>query len=153
MAAPLEKKKRVVPPLDVDGDDFNSVLGLIESESDRGCILVLGAWLDEALGELLRSLLVQHGQTLKDLFEGPSAALGTFSSRINMAHGLGLIARDEYTALHQIRDLRNAAAHFDKKGQTGAFVVDFGDLSISKQAEALAILERITRARPFTSHA
>ena len=115
----------------------------LEGESDRGCMLVVGAWLDELLGHLLEASIVSHGPTRKALFEEPNAPLATFSGRINLAHGLGLIAQDEYEALHQIRSLRNTAAHFEKKKLARGFITGFEDETVASQVRALKVLDKI----------
>jgi len=58
-------------------------------ESDRGAAVVGVAFLDELLGRLLKSRMLD-GKTTEDLFEG-SSPLATFSARINVAYCLGCI--------------------------------------------------------------
>lgn len=125
----MSKTKAPILP---DGEDTGAVFELVAKESDRGCILVVGAWLDELLGALLDAKLVPHKATLNDLFGGPNAPLGSFSARINMAHGLGLIAEDEWNSLHKIRGLRNIAAHFEKKGDGRGFLIDFEEPKVAE---------------------
>lgn len=100
-------------PSEVDNEDAKAVLAIVANESDRGCALVIAEWLSEALRELIgASLVVQANQT--EIFNGPTTPLGTFSSRVRIAHALGLLEKSEHEALNAIRQVRNKAAHFDK---------------------------------------
>lgn len=136
----MSKVTKAKAPILPDGEETAAVFEVIEKESDRGAVLVVGAWLDELLGALLATKLVDHAATLKDLFGGPSAPLGSFSARINMAHGLGLIAEDEWNSLHKMRGVRNAAAHFDKKADGRGFVIDFDDEKLTAKVMAIDLL-------------
>ena len=72
---------------------FEEFWSLLEDESSRGLAIVIAAYLDEKLGAML-------GQPK-----------GSFDSRINNALAVGLLTRNEYDDLHEIRKLRNAFAH------------------------------------------
>jgi len=84
-------------------------------ESDKGCVLLIGSMLENALGHLHEtSILANVGTT--DIFKklkdnrGP---LSDFYSRINLAFAFRLISKDLFEALHIFRKLRNEAAHCD----------------------------------------
>ncbi len=107
---------------------------LVESESDRGAILILGAYIDELLDDLVRAACVsdEAGETLLE-FRRPA---GDFSSRIDLCTAFGLIHSSEQKALHILRRIRNAAAHFDNKGRgfdvlfsSEATIVQVGELA------------------------
>ena len=88
---------------------------LVEHESDRGAILILGAYIEELLGELIRSACTSNENADKLLeFRKPA---GDFDSKILLCLAFGLMHENEAKALHAIRKIRNRAAHFDKKGQ------------------------------------
>jgi DNA-binding MltR family transcriptional regulator len=141
------KQKKKNAPLSLEGDSADQVNELLYKESDRGSILVLGAWLDELLGELLRRQLGHHQATVDKLFDGYTSPLGTFSARINMAHALGCIAEDEWKALDKIRELRNAAAHFEHSKKARGFILGFTDESVTAQVKSISILnDRIISA-------
>ncbi len=93
------------------------------NESDRGCVLSAAAFLENELGNLLKSVLVKDDKLSKDLFEG-YGPLGTFSSRIDLAYGLGYIAPLQRRDLHLIRKIRNIFAH-----RTGEVTFDDNDIS------------------------
>lgn len=107
---------------------------LVESESDRGAILILGAYIDELLADLIRTSCVSDaaGEALLE-FRRPA---GDFSSRIDLCAAFGLIHSSEQKALHILRRIRNAAAHFDNKGR--GFDVLFDSDTTIAQVEELA---------------
>ena len=126
----------------VDAHDFaDEVLQLLGQESDRGCLLVSAAWLDELLGALIKARLVDHKNTIDALFDGPNAPLKTFSARINFAFALGLVHADERSALHIVRSLRNAAAHFETTRQRRGFDTGFDVASVRDEVAKLPILD------------
>ncbi len=90
--------------------DFVPYLQLLNSESDRGRVLISTGFLEEQLKEVLLAFMIE-GSTVEDLIDGGNAPLGTFSSRIAACYGLGLISQDEYDDLTLIRKIRNDFAH------------------------------------------
>lgn len=93
----------------------SKITQLVDGESDRGAILILSAYLEELLGELIRAACVsnKHAEKLLD-FHQPA---GDFSSKISLCTALGFIHETEAAALSAVRKIRNSAAHFDKKGK------------------------------------
>ena len=93
--------------------EWREVIQELQAESDRGAALMGAAYLDTALKSLLEASLA-GGSIVADklLNDQPNAPLGTFSSRIAMAYGLGHIGPNYYRALESIREIRNAFAHF-----------------------------------------
>lgn len=79
-------------------------------ESDKGCALTAGAFLESELGQLLRKFFVDDEKTADALLEG-TGGLATFSSRIDMCYLLGLIGPTARRDLHLIRKIRNDFAH------------------------------------------
>lgn len=124
------------------GPDFAAVRRLyteLDKESDRGTVLVAGAMLEEALGELLVTHLVPNPTAVDPLFDGPNAPLQSFSSKIDIAYRLSLISDRFCRDLHIIRRIRNDVAH-------RAAGCSFQDTSIADRVKALStshgILER-----------
>lgn len=91
------------------------VTELVKNESDRGAILILSAYIEEILGLLLQSICVteKHGQKLIEL----NSPAGDFDSKRVLCAALGLISDDEDKAIKIIQNIRNKAAHFDRKGR------------------------------------
>lgn len=92
------------------GPEFQEFLDELAAESDRAAALLAGAYLDSRLELLLRSRLVSDEPMIRKLFES-NGALSTFSSRISIAYGAGLIAQRTALDLHLVRAIRNDFAH------------------------------------------
>ena len=80
-------------------------------ESDRAAVILAASIADELLKSLLSGRLVPVTSSNDELFDGPNAPLGTFSSRIEMAYRIGLISVKFSRDLHLIRKIRNEFAH------------------------------------------
>ena len=72
-------------------DEVLELNHLLDTESDRGCVLAEAAFLETELSQLLRNVLVEDEKLLKDLFE-VSGPLAIFSARIELAYGLGYLS-------------------------------------------------------------
>jgi len=88
---------------------------LVEKESDRGVILILGAYIDEILGLIIAAACVSDAIAEGILKHGQPA--GTFDARLVLAQALGLIHDEDVKALRIIQKVRNKAAHFDRTGR------------------------------------
>ena len=98
------------PDFDRKLGDWSRMLSAIGDESERGKVLVSAVFLDNQLRVIIESFLLKNRGT-KKLLEGPTAPLGTFSSRIIMAYALGLIDAREKSTIDAIRKIRNEFAH------------------------------------------
>lgn len=119
----------------------------LSKETDRGCALMAGAFLDDQLQRLLRKALVDDKSAVDILFDF-SSSLGTFSGRIKMCYALGLIPKDAMRDLDLIRKIRNDFGHDAKP-------LDFADSKIASRSRELSYVTReggSTRAR-FTNAA
>ena len=85
---------------------------LEHSASDRSCVIVAAAYIDELLEYLLKNFLYSPSSEKedKDLFSG-YGPLSSFSSKILLSYRLGLISNYEYKTLQIIRKIRNTFAH------------------------------------------
>jgi hypothetical protein len=91
--------------------DLSEYFRLLRKESDRGCAMIVAAHLDDKLGELLRSCMIQDQEDKKELkqfFRGP---LGSFASRIKLARYLNIISPQVRADLDTILDIRNDFGH------------------------------------------
>jgi DNA-binding MltR family transcriptional regulator len=86
---------------------LNQILGQLD---ERGVVLALAAFAEEALGDLIEAFLIS-GDPAKQLLEGFNAPLGTFSARIKMSYSLGLITKRQHADLDRLRRIRNEFAH------------------------------------------
>jgi hypothetical protein len=72
---------------------------------------MLGAVLEDHLEEaLLKKMVWLNADERGGLF-GAEAPIATFSSKIRLAHALGLIDRPQKRAFDLVREMRNACAH------------------------------------------
>lgn len=109
---------------------------LLSSESDRGCVLVGAAMLHEILAALIRAFLIEDRGAARDLFDSAGAPLHSFSACIRVSRAIGLVEAEVAGDLHRIREIRNAAAHFDKRRGAG-FATGFTSPSVRALCEAL----------------
>ena len=102
---------------DVEHEDPKSFDLLVNgwiSESDRGCVLIAAAYLDELLERLLRAQFPDDNNCVKKavdpLFQimGP---LSSFSAKIKLAFALQLVDACHFSDLEIIRIIRNKFAH------------------------------------------
>jgi DNA-binding MltR family transcriptional regulator len=79
-------------------------------ETDRGCVLVGAAFLDDLLAKLLRAAMRGGSETVAALLK-PGKTLGDFMDRARTAYAFGLIGNIEYSELDIIAQIRNKCAH------------------------------------------
>lgn len=94
---------------DVFGD-LNRLQTILMLLDERGLILSLAAFAEEALGDLIYAFMIP-GEPAKQLIEGFNAPIGTLSARIRTAFALGLITKNQYEDLDRLRKIRNEFAH------------------------------------------
>jgi len=82
----------------------------LASLDDRGLVLSLAAFAEDALGSLLKAFMLPSDATAS-LLEGFNAPLGTLSARIKACYSLGLITKDQFSDLECLRKVRNDFAH------------------------------------------
>lgn len=82
----------------------------LQIESDRGCVVLGGALLDELLKGLLVATMIEGSSTVKGLFE-PGGALGENMARTKCAYALGLIGPIELRDFETVAQIRNKCAH------------------------------------------
>ena len=108
----MPKKSRISK--DIKVASFATLL----KESDKGCVLLVVGLLDLILEQIFEAAIAVNltkDNSPKNFFQknllGNMGPLSTFFGKINLAYAFGLINREQYEALHVIRDLRNEAAH------------------------------------------
>jgi len=83
----------------------------LNSESDRGAVIVGAALIDESLEQLLKAKLAPHNGREDALFDIPYAPLSTLSAKIDFAYRVGVIREPVKSSCHLLRKVRNDFAH------------------------------------------
>jgi DNA-binding MltR family transcriptional regulator len=99
-----------VQPFSDRSDEVMRFRDSLDRETDRGVALVCAAYLDEELKNLLEKTLVDEPKVVERLL-GQSGPLGDFSSKIDLAFGMGIIKAESHWGLHIVRKIRNDFAH------------------------------------------
>ena len=102
-------------PEAADGDEqvfggINLLTRSLHDLDDRGLVLSLSAFAEDALGSLLKAFMMPSEATTQ-LLEGFNAPLGTLSSRIKAAYAMGLTTKEQFQDLERLRKIRNEFAH------------------------------------------
>jgi DNA-binding MltR family transcriptional regulator len=103
----------------------------LSSETDRGLVLMAVAYIDERLSVLLEKYFVDDKGIIKTLFDA-TGPLGSFSSKLKLAYGIGLLPKNIYIDCNKIRKIRNSFAHVSKP-------MTFEDEPIKSQTHSLII--------------
>ena len=88
---------------------------LLASESDRSVILILAAYLEELLGLIVRGACVSDADA--EMLLQLRRPAGDFNSKILLCTAFALIHHEEARAMKFVQNMRNHAAHFDRKGR------------------------------------
>jgi hypothetical protein len=94
-------------------DLFLQVMRELNSESERGAVVLAFAWMDDELTRALKKLLVPSlhaGEKADELF-GVGKPLSEASTKIDLALRLGILKDFTHQSLHIFRKLRNDFAH------------------------------------------
>jgi hypothetical protein len=97
---------------------YQQMVDAYRNESDRAAAILASSFVDNTLGRVLLAHMVDHPK-VSDLFEG-DRPLATFSSRITIAFGLGLLPPDRYSDLDLVRKIRNHFAHSEEAASFSA---------------------------------
>lgn len=112
---------------------YKLLIGELEHESDRGCILICTSLLDGLLEETLANYLLLLGKresVVKELFGSSLAPMHSFSSKTKFAYLFSIIDEWMFDDLNLIRKLRNDCAHQFRS-------VSFTDEHIMQKTEKL----------------
>lgn len=85
----------------------------LEKESDRGCVVLAFAWMDEQFTAMLTKFLLpsKHEAAKADELLGVGRPIGDAATKIDLLLRLGLISTTTHKSLHLFRKLRNDFAH------------------------------------------
>ncbi|QRN82327.1 hypothetical protein JR338_07715 [Chloroflexota bacterium] len=100
---------------EVTNEDWIAFTYQLNIESDRGVALVGSEMLSQLLKGLIGKKLLPDPKTRNKILTNVGSPVSTFSSRIELAYGMGLISNDEYHDLTIIRKIRNSLAHSIKE--------------------------------------
>lgn len=93
--------------------DYNDVVKLYHTESDRAAAILAASFLEEYMGHYLKSKLI-FDPMVDELFEN-NGPLSSFDSRAKMLYALGLISKLSIDDTKYIRKIRNHFAHHPKE--------------------------------------
>jgi DNA-binding MltR family transcriptional regulator len=123
----VSKKKRQIIPLE---KLYGNVLAESATEgTDLSCALTNAAYIENALGSLLTSVLIKE-ETSEGLLNDPFGILGSASARANMCYCLGLIDEGTHENAKKIAKIRNLFAH-------SHVPIDFGQDDVTKLCKEL----------------
>jgi len=97
--------------VDASDDDYVSFFEGLKKESDRGSIILVVTAIEDALSEAIKRRFVALSASEEKALYSFNSPLGTFSSRIQIAHALGVINGEGRAQLNLMRAMRNACAH------------------------------------------
>lgn len=93
-------------------EELLTVFQLLETESDRGCALIAGAWLENLLQMAIDCHFADCGPDFRQrLYEGSGAPLGTFAAKIKIGRALSIYDAGIQKRFEKVKDIRNAFAH------------------------------------------
>jgi len=111
MDSTLKVAKKVLPEKEFKRiQEFIDFRKMFSQESDRGSALMSAAFIDDKLGQLIESNMVDNKKARESIFDN-SGALGTFSGKITIAYLMGLIPKKIHDDIQLIRKIRNDFAH------------------------------------------
>jgi len=112
----------------------------LSPESDRGCALMGGSFLDSRLKKLIEKKVIDDSKIVGQFLEFNGAA-GTFSSRIDFCYLIGLLPKSVHSDLHLIRKIRNEFGH-------RVDVISFDSQEIKSRCERMQTRNVGKEARP-----
>ncbi len=92
---------------------MHKVANELKGESERGCVVLAFAWMDDQLTINLRKFLLPSAQktTKADELLGVGRPVGDAATKIDLCLRLGLLHQHTHKSLHMFRRLRNDFAH------------------------------------------
>jgi len=104
----------------------------LRKESERGCVVLAFAWMDDQLTANLRKYLLPSAQRSEKADEllGVGRPIGDAATKIDLCFRLGILQPNTHKSLHMLRRLRNDFAHL-------ASNISFQDQSIHDRVVAI----------------
>lgn len=129
----------------------------LSTESDRGCVLVGAAFIDEGLEVLLRARMLHDGPSVKACVDPLFAGLGplrSFWAKTQLCRAFDLIDDWMYEDLERIRNLRNLFAHSYENASfedPRVIALTEGLEAANKAVKGLTRLSETTKSEPEIS--
>ena len=92
--------------------DYNEILELYHNESDRAAAILAAAFLEDCLGNYLKSILIKD-PIVDEMFDN-NGALSNLDSKYKMLFALGKLSRNNVNDIKYIKKIRNYFAHCPK---------------------------------------
>ena len=127
-------------PLEQLSEESQRLFDVLNSEPDVPAVLVAASFLDQSLASMLSRFFIES-RTSDKLLDPNGGALGTFSSRIDIAYVLGFINKYMYQDLLTIAEIRNLVAH-------SHLTVDLNSDDIARKVSELKYLEALENPDP-----
>jgi DNA-binding MltR family transcriptional regulator len=117
-------------------------------ESDRGCVLIAHAILEEMLGDMLRAHFIRCSNASKAILDsllspGEFRPLGTFSPRIKVTCALGLIDPKTAAALTALNKIRISFAHYQEPRHTSITEKQLKSITAELTPSDCMVIERM----------
>lgn len=124
-------------------DEVKQLFPLFLAESDRGCAVVVGSFVEAGVHLACAARMVDDADLLDRAFHATGAPLGTFAAKIRMGASLGMYGPKTAEKLNLIKDIRNAFAHALRP-------LDFRNPTI---VQACNVLDSTQLPAPMSGHA
>lgn len=95
-----------------ESDSVSNLIKALGEETDRSLAIVVGAYIEQLLQDaIIKNFGITSKKKQKEVFEGPTSLLSTFSSKIIFSHITGIIDDIDKDDIYQIKQIRNEFAH------------------------------------------
>jgi len=129
-------RKKIFPVEELSGDS-RAIFEALNEESALAAVLIGASFLDNCLASMLEASFIRSRVT-KKLLDPSRGAIGTFSSRSDLARCLGLIDKRTYQDLEIIGGIRNLFAH-------SHLTLDFANQEVISKCNSLKYAEPILK--------
>ena len=110
--AVINSLKAMSKPIDwLSRDAVEGYITSLNGENDRGVIILQASTLELLLDGAIKRMWPHLNSDEKDRLFGYNGPIGSFSNKIKIANGMGLISREIASKFDLIREMRNACAH------------------------------------------
>jgi len=101
---------RRVLPLEQLSKDAQKAFEIAQQASDIACALVLASFVDQCLGALIETFMIES-TLATEMLDPRGGGIGTLEARARLAYVLGLIPKPLYQNIDAVARVRNYFAH------------------------------------------